>query len=322
MKAFDPNIMKNVKAIAADTFQTRQIEISKLHPNEKNFYSMTDIELLAEDIERQGLNQNFVVTPKAEADGEYIIISGHRRFAAMSFLIAEGRYKSKHLPCIVREKSEDELEFDLIMDNATARVLTDSDIMQQYRRLREYFEKKKANGERFGRVRERIAEKLQVSTMQVAKIENIDKNATEELKKAVDEGDISISTAHEVAKLDKNEQQKLLEKTPVSEISKKDVISQVKNGVTSYTENNKNENGVTSYTENSDKIENKNVPSSTQDFAPENRSNNACLGYAIDTCKMMNFETEQTREFVSCMKSAFEIRSVSEARKLYENSDY
>ena len=115
----------SVKEAAKTDFkkQITMIDFNLLKPNAQNFYSMDSdrIELLAEDIERQGLKQNLVVTKKG-ADGFYTIISGHRRYAAITLLRNKGREFSL-MPCLIEgEKPDDELEYDLIMGNATQRV--------------------------------------------------------------------------------------------------------------------------------------------------------------------------------------------------------
>lgn len=82
---------------------------------------------------------------------------------------------------------------------------------------------KKSKGEKFGRVRDKLAEYLGVSTSQVKKIQNIDNNAIEPVKNAIENGELSISTANEIAKLDENEQEELIEKSDLNTIRHKDV---------------------------------------------------------------------------------------------------
>jgi ParB family chromosome partitioning protein len=175
------------------------LSIDKIRPNAKNFYSMSDIELLAEDIERQGLKSNLVV--REDSDGSYTIISGHRRYQALMLLIAEKRLYSRLVPCLVNPtKNDDDELLDLIMLNSTTRVINDAEMLEQYERLKGIFERKKASGEKFGRIREKIAEVLNISTTQVGRIETIVKNATPEIRKAVQNGEMSIRTASETRK--------------------------------------------------------------------------------------------------------------------------
>ncbi|MDR3092099.1 MAG: ParB/RepB/Spo0J family partition protein [Clostridiales bacterium] len=206
--------------------RVQMIEIDKLVPHEENFYSMNDIELLAEDIERQGLRHNLVVTP-LEGD-KYKIISGHRRYRAVIFLREQGRYLSALVPCSVGTmKTDDEEMFDLIMMNATGRELTDAERVKQYEHLKRILEARKADGEKFGRIRDKIAETLNVSIGQISKIEHIENNAVEEVKEAINAGSLSISTANEIAKLGAEEQREILESKPAREISYKEAKAKV-----------------------------------------------------------------------------------------------
>lgn len=216
-RAFDTAIMQNFKQQAADTFPIKMIEIEKIKPNEKNFYAVEEIELLAEDIDRQGLRHNLVVL---EDDDEYKIISGHRRFAAVSFLISAGKWNSRFLPCSVSAaRSDPEEMLDLVMLNATARVISDRDVMLQFEKIDEIFRENKDLAGTGGRVRDKIAGALGVSPAQVGKLENIKRNASEEIKAAVMDGSMSISTANEAARLDEEAQRELVREVGASGVT-------------------------------------------------------------------------------------------------------
>ena len=75
------------------------IDIDNIEPNRNNFYEISEIESLADDIERQGLMNALVVS---EDDGRYELISGHRRLAALKSLIADGRRRSGRVPCFIK----------------------------------------------------------------------------------------------------------------------------------------------------------------------------------------------------------------------------
>lgn len=200
-REFDLSIATSMKSAAFGSFadNIRMLDIEKLIPHKENFYTLSDIELLAEDIERQGLKENLVV--RDDGDGFYTVISGHRRRQAIITLINDGKLSSRLVPCYINQsKSDDDVIQDLIMLNATTRVISDADMLVQYTKLKSIFENKKANSKepKFGRVREKIAEALGVSTGQVSKMENVVKNAFPEVKKAVADGEMSLSKANEV----------------------------------------------------------------------------------------------------------------------------
>jgi ParB family chromosome partitioning protein len=223
--------MKSISAVSADTFQTRMIEISKLRANEKNFYAVSDIEILADDIERQGLKHNLVVVENPEKT--FTIISGHRRYAAVTFLISEGRYGSKFLPCFVAAgRTETQILLDLIMLNATARVMTDAEKFSQFEKITELFSRDKTlfgDADASGRKRDKIADALKISPAQVGKMENIKRNAAPEITEKIKRGELSVSTANEVAKLEKSKQLTLLGEEKITNKNVGKILREAKN---------------------------------------------------------------------------------------------
>lgn len=208
-------IMDDLKAAASDSFidSLKMLDVGQIIPNESNFYEMTEIEELAEDIERQGLMSVLVVT---EDNGEFHLISGHRRLAAVKLLIDEGRRKSTTVPCYIKSaKSADETQLDLIMLNATQRKYSDSDTMREYEELERIFKAMEQAGKPVkGKIRNNIARVLNVSPAQIGKIDNIKHNAIPDVEQAVKSGEMSISTANEVAKLAPEQQKEIIESKP------------------------------------------------------------------------------------------------------------
>ena len=200
-RKINPEITSSIKTAAAGIYadNIKMIPHNQIKPHEENFYSLSDIELLAEDIARQGMKNPLVV--REGADGEYIIKSGHRRHMAWGLLIEQGRAPTEYLPCLIDPvKSDDEELQDLIMLNATSRIISESDLIKQYEKLKEILERKKADGESV-RIREKTAEILGVSTGKVSMIEAVVKNP--EAKAAVENGNTSIFKASEELKKEK-----------------------------------------------------------------------------------------------------------------------
>lgn len=223
----DSSIAKDIKAVASDSFvdSIKMISIENVKPANENFFSMSDIEILAEDIERQGLKHNLVVSEDKDERGTYWLKSGHRRFAAIKFLLQDNRLTNKTVPCLVDGiKTRAENMLDLIMLNATTRVMTDAEILQQYNILEKTYKELEAEGKKIkGSLRERIAEALQVSPAQVSKIEKVNRYAVNEIKEAVSSGNMSISTANEVSKLSSEEQKELVSNNSPEQIKHKEV---------------------------------------------------------------------------------------------------
>jgi len=220
---FTNAIAEDLKTVASNIFITnlKMIEIENIQPNEDNFYTVSEIEELAEDIERQGLMSILVVA--AGESGKYQLISGHRRLLAIKLLVDEGRRKSTTVPCYVKSaKSHEETQLDLIMLNATQRKYTSADTMREYEELERIFKALDEAGKPVkGKIRDNIARVLNVSPSQIAKIDNINHNAIPDVEQAVKSGDMSISTANEVAKLAPEQQKEIIENKP--DISHKEV---------------------------------------------------------------------------------------------------
>ena len=208
-------ISADLKAASADSFadNIKMLDVTEIIPNKDNFYALTDIEQLADDIERQDLKSNLVVVKDGE---KYLLISGHRRLEAVKLLISEGRRTSTKVPCYIgRSGSEAENQLDLIMLNKTQRKYSDADVMQEYERLTETLKELESEGKKInGRLRENIADMLNISSAQVGKIENIKHNAIPDVENAVKSGEMSISTANEVAKLAPEQQEQIIKEKP------------------------------------------------------------------------------------------------------------
>lgn len=66
---FDAAITQDLKTAAADSYinNLRMVEIGKITPNSANFYELSELNELADDIERQGLMSALIVTEKTAA---------------------------------------------------------------------------------------------------------------------------------------------------------------------------------------------------------------------------------------------------------------
>ena len=217
-------MLKNLGAIVANTLtdSIKMIDIDELHNSEDNFFDINRIEEFAETILGQGgVKDNLVVRPLD--DGGYEIISGHRRKAAVQYLLDNGENISRYLPCLVQSYDDnDDKLLDIVLLNVSSRQISDSEMWKSYELVNEILMRKKEAGEKFGRVKNKLAEYLGVSTAQVQKMKNIEHNAIEPVIEAVEHGEISISTANEIAKLDDYEQEKLTE-SGLSTVKHKDI---------------------------------------------------------------------------------------------------
>ena len=215
----------NLNAIVGDTLadSIQMIDIDELHESKDNFFAIDRIEEFAETILGQGgVKDNLVVRP-LESDG-YEIISGHRRKAAVQYLLDNGENISRYLPCLVQDYSDDDTRMlDLILMNISSRQISDTELWQSYETLKRILQSKKESGEKFGRVRDKLAELLGVSSAQIGKMENVMHNAIEPVIDAVQKGEVSIFTANEIAKLDADAQEALVQQGDLKNVKHKDV---------------------------------------------------------------------------------------------------
>lgn len=82
---------------------TKFIEISKINNNSLNNRSMNeeDIRILADNIEINGLLEKPVVYLDYPSENDYVLLSGHRRVAALKILLKNGKLKSDKIECFV-----------------------------------------------------------------------------------------------------------------------------------------------------------------------------------------------------------------------------
>lgn len=201
------------------TFDVVMIDVEDLMPSKDNFYSTENIEELALSIELAGcIEQNLVVKP--EAHGKYEVIAGHRRRLAALKLVSEGKEEYRKVPCRIKKESDEIKDrLALIFTNSTARQLSDWEKVQQAKQLKEILteykkalqeenkDKPKEEREKMGRIRDIVAQMLNTSTTQIGRMEAIDNNLSTEFKQELEKGNIGISTAHELSRLDEEKQQ-------------------------------------------------------------------------------------------------------------------
>jgi ParB family chromosome partitioning protein len=223
------SMFANLNAIVGNTLteSIKMIDISELHSSPDNFFQLERVDEFAETILGQGgVKDNLLVRPLET--GGYEIISGHRRRAAVQMLIDRGENISHLLPCLVQEYSDDDDRMlDLVLMNISTRRLSDSELWQSYETISEILTKKKEAGQKFGKLREALAEYLSCSPAQVGKMQNVEKNAIDGVKEAIRNDELSISTANEIAKLDEEAQEELVKSKDLSNVKHKDIKQQV-----------------------------------------------------------------------------------------------
>lgn len=203
-------------------FNITQIHINDLVPSANNFYSIEEIEELKNTIELLGLQQNLVV--KKIEGGMYKIIAGHRRYYSMLRLYQEGNKNFKYVPCKVEEEDDLKNELRLIITNSTTRDLTDWEKIHQANRLKELLTEYKEREKIPGRVRDIVADILNVSATQIARMDSVSNNLIDDFKEELKEDKVKISVAYELSKLPEEKQKEVYkEHEDKSNITIKDI---------------------------------------------------------------------------------------------------
>lgn len=199
---------------AKPPYETRTLPIAAIIPNPANHYSMSGIDELADSILIAGRVLQNIVVKAADADGRYMIISGHRRHLACQKLVADGHTEFANIAALVEnEANENMRELMLIYTNSTARQLTDAEKMRQAQRATDILKQVKAEGKMDAPIRETVARMLNTTSGQLARYAAIANNLTNpDLKEAFEQEKIGVSAAYESAGLSHGGQKKVAEK--------------------------------------------------------------------------------------------------------------
>lgn len=180
----------------------------EVKPSESNFYSQENIEELADSFLAVGQQQPTVL---GRVNGEFRIVSGHRRNLANIMNIERGHEEYNKVRYLYKDMSAAMFELSLLIGNAYNRELTAWEKTQQAQKLKEaLLRAKKEDGlEITGKLRDIIADLLNESSTNVARMDAINNNATPEVKEALKNGEIGITAAYEAAKLPEEEQREI-----------------------------------------------------------------------------------------------------------------
>lgn len=180
------------------------IPLTELHADERNFYQLSGVEDLAANIQLCGLMDPLRVR---KADDGYTIVSGHRRFAALSLLAKEDD-KFASAACIVEPADVPQAlqELRLIYANSDTRRMSGADISKQAERVEALLYQLKEEGMEFpGRMRDHVAEACKVSKSKLSRLAVIRDRLAPDIRKAywegAEKGRLNESTAYELARL-------------------------------------------------------------------------------------------------------------------------
>lgn len=211
-------------------FRTKDINIKKLYSNDKNFYSVTDIEPLAQKILLVGLIENLEVVHDPCDRGEYRITAGERRWRALKLLVEQGYTDFEMVTCQIQTPaSADEEMLRLIIAN-DYRNKTVADILEEEKQLKDILQRMKQEGRTIkgykldsGRLRDVIAKMLQMPATKVAQIESINKHLIPEFAEELKEGRLTFSAAYMISGMNEETQAEMLERYQENSLTYKEV---------------------------------------------------------------------------------------------------
>lgn len=226
---------KNTQAAAVDNtpkarFRVKDISINKIYSNAKNFYSMPDIEQLAQDIYAVGLLENLTVVYAPSESGDYRLIAGERRWRALKLLTEQGHKEFEFVSCQVKTPAEENEEIVQLIIANTYRNKTVKDILEEEQKLKETLQRMKKDGLTLqgykldsGRLRDIIADMLKMPITKIAQIESINKRLIPKFTEELKEGRLTFSAAYELSGMTEEEQNNLLEKYEESGLTFKEI---------------------------------------------------------------------------------------------------
>lgn len=211
-------------------FRTKDINIKKLYSNDKNFYSVTDIEPLAQKILLVGLIENLEVVHDPCDRGEYRITAGERRWRALKLLVEQGYTDFEMVTCQIQTPaSADEEMLRLIIAN-NYRNKTVADILEEEKQLKDILQRMKQEGRTIkgykldsGRLRDVIAKMLQMPATKIAQIESINKHLIPEFAEELKEGRLTFSAAYMISGMNEETQAEMLERYQENGLTYKEV---------------------------------------------------------------------------------------------------
>lgn len=200
------------------------IDHDDIIPNPKNEEEIKDIpELKASIVTAGEILHNIVVLPKE--NGKHMLLAGERRWTAVGELLNEGHEEYRLMPAHVKDLNDMSPEamrmprewrekYVIVTSNLENREdRSEAVTYKRYLQMKTlYDEWKEAGVKPPGKVRELIAEEMNVNPRTVAKFETITKKTSDDIQKSVQSGELTLNAALELSKVTPEEQKQVLEK--------------------------------------------------------------------------------------------------------------
>ncbi|MCR4903048.1 MAG: ParB N-terminal domain-containing protein [Butyrivibrio sp.] len=206
------NIKQKLDTVSLDLGNGSKIEMIQYEklvpfPNNRDIDD-TDIDVFAENIKRNGFQTAIVIarefdggeTRTGHPTGKYIIISGHRRYAAFGMILEQdSSFMHRKIPALILRDDipwTELEELNLLMNyDAVSESSHPGDMRIRVARLMELLQKRGIEK----KIYDRIADKLSISSRQIRKYDSINKNLIVGLQNLLDEEKITINQANQYA---------------------------------------------------------------------------------------------------------------------------
>lgn len=187
-------------------FRLQDIPIDKIYSNDKNFYPLTDIEQLANEIKLCGLMENLTVVKEHCERGDYRLVSGERRWRALTYLVEHGEDKFKNVSAkVTRFDNQNEEELYLIVANSY-RTKDSATKMNEVKRMQELLQNAKYNGTSINgydmqqeSIRSVMSKLLGMSETKIAELTVVINHLIDEFMTMLNDGTLGISVAYKIA---------------------------------------------------------------------------------------------------------------------------
>lgn len=221
-KGFDlADLLKDVSKLdtapADGREQIEYIDIGLIDSDPGNFYELTRLEDLASNIAVVGLQQPLRVRTSEESPEKVVVVSGHRRLAALKLLIKEGREDLRAVPCIREHVAGSAAlqELRLIFANRDTRVISSGEIAKQAERVEMLLYQLKEEGFEFpGRMRDYVAQACKISAPKLARLKVIREQLIPEYMSLFETDKLPEQTAYALARLPTEFQLRMAEALP------------------------------------------------------------------------------------------------------------
>lgn len=229
-KGFDlADMLKDVSKLDTARDQIEYIDIDRIESDPGNFYKLTQLDELAANIEVVGLQQPLRVRTSEKDPNRVVIVSGHRRLAALAKLVKEGRENLRMVPCI-REHSSGSAalqELRLIYANRDTRVISSGELAKQAERVEMLLYQLKEEGFEFpGKMRDHVALACKISAPKLARLKVIREKLIPEYMSLFEKDKLPEQTAYALARLPADFQQRLSSAVPPN-VLRGDVVERV-----------------------------------------------------------------------------------------------